>query len=230
MHTWDSECSDGNIITKDFWSRVTDVSRGRYSELLLQSKYRRCRRTLIWGNTLNRMLYLEYLYFLDLKATASKWFWGCSVLWQGEWCLGLRPSVPPYLVSALCNFSKSVASRRYIHVYFDKLPTHNVVMMWWVLVVVSTYITTDKLWQTLDLCLRQWCYTQRLWGVPNRIKMPISTWSRLRQWRDAVTPLLVDPSGSLFQKYCVWWWMERDKQFFDQFELWNDLHIWHLSI
>ena len=73
---------------------------------------------------------------------------------DGSVCCDRVNDVSMSLVSALCNFSEKVGSQRYIHVH------HNIVMTSWVLFVVSSYFTSDKLLQTWDLYLRQWHCTQ----------------------------------------------------------------------
>ena len=70
------------------------------------------------------------------------------------WMVSLsQPLRPPSLVSAVCN--------RIAVLHSCKFPKHNTVMMWRVLFVVSTHITSDKLLQTWGLWSWHWCYTLR---------------------------------------------------------------------
>ena len=85
----------------------------------------------------------------DLKHSLHMLMLQCLIT---EWIVCL--SQP--LVSALCNFSERVGSQHYIHVYFNKFSTHDIVMTSWVLLVVCTYIMSDTLSQTWDLDLPQW--------------------------------------------------------------------------
>ena len=82
-------------------------------------------------------------------------------MWQGDWCLCLlfMPYVP----------SVRVGSQR-VHMFTSTL---HIVLISWVLFVVNTYITSDKLEHTWDLYLSQWCRTQNLCEASNCTKCQI---------------------------------------------------------
>lgn len=109
------------------------------------------------GNILCYNIYNGMYYLSDFHLDFTICHWSCRLL-----C---------FIKATLCKvfffYLRLTAVYLKIHVFktYD-----NIFMTYWVLLVGSTYITSDKLLWKRDLYIQQWLSTPKLWSVPYCIK------------------------------------------------------------